>query len=163
SEAGNVVLVKQLQLSPGGEVKWIRPPTELLFALPDSFDDPEAHLGYAELRGDDTVTSAMTPVVPNGDGTRATSLAARIVERYAGRKSTLANGRWVVAGATAVPLRADRSLLLNFPGGTGEVTKERRGAFARYSIYDVAQPDFEPGQRFRGKIVLIGATYSGVQ
>jgi class 3 adenylate cyclase/CHASE2 domain-containing sensor protein len=162
-EAGNVVLVKQLQLLPDGSARWIRPPTELLFALPDTFDDPEAHLGYAELRGEDTVTSAMTPVVANGDGTHEISFAARIVERYFGKKGNLRAQRWSVPGQTAVPLRADGSLLLNFANHTGALTPARRGGFARYSLYDVAQPGFDADAAFRGKIVLIGATYSGVQ
>ncbi|HEX8835277.1 MAG TPA: adenylate/guanylate cyclase domain-containing protein, partial [Abditibacteriaceae bacterium] len=141
--APNVVLAKIAAEGKGG---WISTTPELLFALPDSALDPDAHLGFADLGGRDSVVAAVVPSVAQ-NGYRELSFASRIVQRL-GKKPV------------KIPLRKDGSLLIRYAPGSGRTGKN--AAFQRYSLYDIAQPTAQPDMRFKDKIVLIGATYSGL-
>lgn len=153
ARASNVVLVKELRAATKRQAaQYIQPTPELLYALPDSALNPDAHLGYAELTGKDSVTSALMPKLDD----EATSFAARICERYIGAASRVRNGRWEIPGKAGAPLREDGSLLINFRSFSGEAR-----AFRRYSMSDIARRARGKNRDFAGKIVIIGATYSG--
>lgn len=156
--AGNMVLVKELRKASGRTAaRWITPTPELLYSLPDSGLDPDAHLGYAELSGQDSVTVAMSlaqsPSVPGARND--TSFAARVVERYWGRPAEIKDERWIIPGKADVPLRDDWSIPVNFASYPDST------AFQRYSIYDIARRPRRKNKDFAGKIVLIGASYTG--
>lgn len=152
--AGNVVLVKESRKLPGAAAKWIVPTPELLYALPDSPLNPDAHLGYAELSGQDSVIITMAPALPGEKN--AIGFAARTVERYYGIPAKTENARWTIPGKTSVPLRADGSMPVNYANHSGSPR-----AFRRYSISDIARRPRGKNQDFAGKIVVIGATYTG--
>lgn len=157
-----VVLAKELRQRPGRPAEWLLPTPELLYALPDAYADPESALGYAEVGSRDSVVAAVPPALPGENGKPPeTSFAARVVERYCAApgtpvSGTLSSEHWTVPSHPATPLRADGTALVNFANGTGSAR-----AFARFSLCDVARLPSVPDARFRGKIVLIGATYSG--
>jgi len=158
ARAGNVVLVKELRSAGRGQpAQWIRPTPELLYSLPDSAMDPDAHLGYAELSGRDSVTVAMSleQQVDMPGEKSATSFGARIVERYWGRHAIVQNDEWIIPGKAQVPLRDDWSVPVNFASFADSK------AFQRYPIYDIARRKPGKNQEFAGKIVLIGASYQG--
>lgn len=149
--AGNVVLPQASSADRSG--KWILPAPQLLYALPGADKD----LGYVELSAfadADTLVTAMHPVMGNGSEL-VKSLAVRTLERYFDGESRLEPGRWSIPGRASAPLRADGTALVNYAPQTG-----RPGSFERISLYDVATGPKSGDPRFRGKIVVIGASYT---
>ncbi|HEX8551950.1 MAG TPA: adenylate/guanylate cyclase domain-containing protein [Abditibacteriaceae bacterium] len=157
--ASNVVLVKEFRTDQNGKPHWILPTDELLYALPDSAFNPDAHLGYAEWSGKESIIASTTVALSEetSQKTPTLSLAARTVERYFGVPSRRHNGSWEVGEKTSVPLRGDESLVVNYRNFTGTPR-----AFRRYSFADIAAMSrAEAATAFKNKIVVVGATYKG--
>ena len=154
TRAGNVVMAKaSARYQPGEAPHWIGPAPQLLYALPNA----DADLGYVELTTvdrADTLVTAMKPALVDGDRLEK-SLAVRALERYFGQESEIRHGTWRIPGKTSVPLRADGSVLVNYPAQVGSP-----GALKRVSLVDVARGPRGGDARFRDKIVLVGATYT---
>lgn len=171
SKAPDVVLVKQLA---GDQQTWIRPTTELLYSLPESVLDEDAHLGYSDLSSRDSIIAANIPAIQSGSKLES-SFAARIAARLIRQKQSpqerstrpysefFSSDTWGVTSGNApllkVDLREDGSFLINYRNNSGKRGPEE--AFEHYSLFDIAQPSSKPDTRFKDKIVLIGATFTG--
>lgn len=161
SPARNVVMIETLsQAAHGRERQWNRPPSQIMYSLPGSDPDPLLNIGFAQLPGD--LVTTMSPLY---QGERAgeddVCFAGRIVERFLGGRSQIRDGEWMIPGQVSLPLREDNSFLLNYRDHTGVQSVEGRSAFRRYSLYDVATMPLKADERFRDKIVVIGATFTG--
>jgi class 3 adenylate cyclase len=153
---GNVVLVKGRRAGANGD-EWLTTTPEILYALPDAYNDPAQYLGYAELVGEENIVATLVPGV-HADAKRQTlelSFPARIVQRYLQEPAELADGHWSVQGKVDVPLREDGALLINYRNGSGG------RAFREYSLVEIAQSAKTPDTRFKDKIVIFGATWRG--
>jgi adenylate cyclase len=168
SHAGNVVMVQMVTWQDRTkDPKWVLPHPQLLYALRNQ----ERDLGYAELHTADlksgsnatgsqadSEVAALAPIL--SDSNLARGFAARIVERYLEADGALLGRRWVTAGR-ATPLRDDDTVLVNYREGTGNREGSSGGAFDRRSLVDVTRLPEAGDATLRGKIVIIGATYTG--
>ena len=171
SQVPSVVMVKETLTGRIGKAdEWIRPTPEILYSLPHADPDPDVNLGYPELGNEgaqgqtgtrDSVVTAVTPGFASDKGVEA-SFAARMVEHYLGAQGQLRNGAWVIPGKVTLPLRDNGSLLINYHRPSDLGHPDWPSAFAHYSLYDIAQPSAQPDERFKNKIVIVGATYTGL-
>lgn len=145
SKAPNPVMAKLF----GTDGKYILPAPEILYSLPNAFEDGGAStLGFAET-GDKTTNSLWTsffPEVRTPDGGQETSFAGLIA-----KKSGLMSQE-------PVGLRADGSMLIHFASGAGKTGDQN--TFESVSMVDVAAAT-KPDTRWKDKIVIFGETASG--
>jgi len=159
TDAGNVVMIKVRDY----ERHWVNPTAQIFYSLPvlPKLPDPNDNLGDADL-GQSSVVDAFTPIEHDGQATR--TFAERIVEHYYGAPGKIERGAFVIPGKLRVPLRRDGSALINYEGLPALAyapKKSAHPAFRSYSLFDLAQRDARPDPAFRGKIVIIGATFAG--
>jgi adenylate cyclase len=141
SRARNVVFVKFIKPDASG---YVLPTPSLLYAIPGAaLDGGEGSLGYAEVGTDrsEVVWKSIQPMREDG-GKREVSFAGRIALKagfYANEKEL-----------------PSRPLLVNF----GNYAGKEETPFEHISIYDLVKAK-RPDPRWKDKIVLIGATYTG--
>jgi adenylate cyclase len=121
---------------------------------------PSAASGYANVSADRDGVVREAPVILNINGADETSLALAAVQRYlrlpSGKNYDLKGNLFLFAGR-AIPLDEGNRMVINFLG------PEMGGAlkFECISILDVLERKFD-SSIFRDKIVLIGATATGI-
>ena len=125
-------------------------------------EDPNDYMGYSEIESDSGVITSASPELPTEAA--AVSFAARIVERSRSRHSTAEGSSRRTPGGRAMPLRDNGTMLIDYANGAGRADfgdHDPRRPFATYSMFDVAALPDRPDSRFRDKVVLIGAAFTG--
>jgi len=163
SRTRSAVMIRTLIPAQGTQpARWNDPNIEILYSLPNGVPDPARNLGYAEFNEKESIVTSIAPVVPGEETVK--SFAARIAEHFSNADSLVKDETWQLtrpkAELSAVPLRHDGSVLVNYhvPAATSAAGTSK--AFTTYSLAEIATPSARPDLRFKGKIVIIGATFA---
>jgi len=137
---------------------WLQPWEPLISAIPGAFDDPNAHVGFADLERHNGQVSSFEPALRGTSD--EISFTARVAEQGFGVRSRLAGNFWEIPGHVRIPLRADHTALIYFEPGI--VHPHPDGIpFEIYSMRAIALQPVRPDPRFKGKFVLLGTSFSG--
>ena len=161
--SGNVILPVLYEPSSDRPSMAVQTNQNYNFIRPrDIFEQEAIALGHANVNPDaDGVVRSLSIVIPSADGYQP-SLALASVAAYLRRPEVLesppGDGRLLFAGRN-IPIDTCNEMLINFAGSPG-VPGEMVG-FQTVSFVDVLDGDVDPAL-FRDKIVIIGATASGL-
>lgn len=136
--------------------RWVKPPNQLLWANSPAIEADNLGVGnFQEGWGadPDCVVRAVQPMWHAG--TLLPCFGIRVAERYLGHRAVMRGPREIAIGSLRVPLHRDGTLLIHYAGPPGTLT--------HFSFCDIAEGRMPQGFSFRGKVVLIGESFAGLQ
>lgn len=144
NQTGNVVLIAIRSAN-----EWKLPIDQLFWA-----NGPE-NIGAANFVDGETVDHGVVrgflPIWPSQP--RVPSLAVRLVEKAKGAAARYETPEKITIGDATLPLHHDGTLLINYVGPPGTLPT--------FSLHAIAEGKKPEGFDFRGKVVLIGETFTG--
>ncbi len=151
NEAGNAILAI---IQEGGE--WARPTDQLFYANGAWENIGVANFLAGQPSDPDGVVRAFKPSWETDQpGLLFGSFGVRLVEKAVGHTTRFDSARRAAIGDIQVPLHRDGTLLINHTGPPGTLPS--------CSFIDVAEGRLPKNMDFRGKVVLIGESWAGLQ